>query len=607
VDGILHGRSGSGQSLFVEPSAIVELNNDLRSAGIEIEEEVLRILRELSSSVAAQAEELGRALRCHELLDLSVARAKLTRALDATRPELIEEPELELPSLGHPELLLRAHAGAADEKVIRNDVVLASPATGLVISGPNTGGKTVLLKAVGLACLMLKAGLPVAAGLGARMPLLDEVFADIGDEQSIALSLSTFSGHVANLIDLLDGVDRAGPGRSLVLLDELMAGTDPAEGSSLARALLERLVDRRSLVIATTHYGDLKTLAADDERYLNAGMEFDHETLRPSYRMRAGVPGASAALAVAERLGFPQRLVERARELVGRESLDAERLIRDLEEARIEADNQRAQAEAERAAAEALRERADARLAKLKDRDERHVREERQAFDEELRRLREAAARTTKELQQAPSLQAAQEAIKRLDEIKADSRAAARVAGGVPAGAVSADAPPPLSLLTPGVRVRSLSMDREGRVSGEPDSRSRVRVAFGAFSVQLPAEDLRLVAGGGEKRRPKPVPAPEPEGPREGAAGDVPFTPQTDRNTLDLRGRRVEEAQQALPEFLERASAAGAPCVVIIHGHGTGALRRALREDLPHEPRIQAFRPGGQGEGGDGVTIARLR
>lgn len=609
VAGILHGRSGSGHSLFVEPSAIVDLNNDLRAVGIEIDEEVQRILRELSAAVAREADSLRRSLEVHRRLDLAVARAKLARSLEAVRPEISSDGSLELPGLAHPELLLRGE----EEGVVRNDVVLAAPALGLVISGPNTGGKTVLLKAVGLACLMLKAGLPVAAGPGARLPLLRDVFADIGDEQSIARSLSTFSGHVANLVDLLAGCDEAGAGGALVLMDELMAGTDPGEGAALARALLEELVDRGIPCVLTTHHGELKTLAAEDERYLNAGMEFDHETLRPSYRMRAGVPGASAALAVAERLGFPAGLVARARRLVGSERVDAERLIRDLEEARIETDRLRDEAATERAEAQRLHAAAEDRLGRLRDRDERHVREERKAFDERVRGLREEAARLTRELQRAPSLKGAEEAIRRLDEIKREGRRSASEALG-PAGG-SEDEPLPPESLVPGRRVRSASLNKEGRVTEEPDQRGRVRVAFGAFSVQLPAADLRPPSGGsgpgGGRPRPRPAPAPAEPEPRapEGNAGtdEVPFTPQTDRNCLDLRGRRVEEALAELPGFLDRAAAAGAACVVIIHGHGTGALKRAVREELPREPRIQAFRPGGRGEGDDGVTVARLR
>ena len=609
VGGILHGRSGSGQSLFVEPSAIVDLNNDLRAVGIEIDEEIQRILRELSAAVAREAAALRRSLDAHRALDLAVARARLAKDLKAVRPEITADGAFDLPALGHPQLLLRAKE---EGEVVRNDLVLEPPVLGLVISGPNTGGKTVLLKALGLACLMLKAGLPVASGPGARLPLLRDVFADIGDEQSIALSLSTFSGHVANLMDVLAGCDEAGPGGALVLMDELMAGTDPAEGAALARALLERLVARRIACVVTTHYGELKTLAADDERYLNAGMEFDHETLRPSYRMRAGVPGASAALSVAERLGFPGALVERARSLVGTERVDAERLIRDLEEARLEADALRAQAAAEKAEAERLRDSAEARLDKLRDRDERFVREERRAFEQKVRELREEAARLTRELQQAPSLKGAEEAIRRLDELREQGRRTASSAiGPAPGGE---DEPLPLDSLAPGLRVRSVSLGKEGRVTEEPDHRGRVRVAFGAFSVQLPSADLRPAkAGGGsapgsarKRRPPEPEPAPRaPEG-HEGTEA-VPFTPQSDRNTLDLRGRRVEEALAELPGFLDRAGAAGVPCVVIIHGHGTGALRRALREALPQEPRIQAFRPGSRGEGGDGATVARLR
>lgn len=610
VPGILHGRSGSGHSLFIEPTELVELNNDLRAVGLDIEEECERILRELSARVARHAAELDASLAEHRAVDLAAARARLARDLGATTPETGRDVPLDLRDLAHPMLVLmrRAAAAGAGAPVVTNDVLLEPPALGIVVSGPNTGGKTVLLKAVGLACLMVRAGLPIACSAGSRVPFIDAILADIGDEQSIERSLSSFSGHVAVLRDILAACREVG-GDAIVLLDEIMAGTDPAEGGPLAEAVLEELSRLGARVVVTTHLGSLKAFAAASDVFVNAGMEFDEQSLRPTFRVRLGLPGASAAIMVAERLGLPEDLVARAKELAGTQQISVERLLRDLDAARVAADRARDEARTARSEAERGRAEWEVRLAAMARKDEQFVRRERAAFESDLAGLREQARDITRRLQGQPGLAASADAIRRLDEVRERARDAGRRALTPSGPAPPRPAPAPGIVLGPGARVRSVSMDRAGTVIDPPDARGRVRVAFGGITMAVAASDLAAAAGGAQPRatskarRSDPVEAPAAN---DVPSGGVPFTPQSPRNTCDLRGQRVDEALSALSSFLERAASSGERSVVIIHGHGTGALKLAVRGELRQEPRVSRLRPGGDGEGGDGVTVALL-
>lgn len=590
VPGILHGRSGSGHSLFIEPARIVELNNELQSASIDLEEEIARILRDLSLRVGAEHGALERALRAHRAVDLASARARLARDLGAAAP-VLTDGELAMEGLLHPRLLL-LRGPLQRATVVANDVALEARQRGIIVTGPNTGGKTVLLEALGLACLMARAGLFVACAEGSRVPWLEAVLADIGDEQSLERSLSSFSGHVAQLKDVLLACEQAG-GQALVLVDEIMAGTDPAEGAPLAEAVLEALAATGARVVVTTHLGSLKAFAARSGVFVNAGMEFDEATLRPTYRLTLGVPGASAALSIAERLGLPPRVVARARELAGAGHVSVEALLRDLEAARE--DTLRARELARRSSDEAsrLREELSRQLEQVRRRDEAFVSQERAAFEREMKALREEAASITRRLQQEPTHAAVADAVSRLDRMRAKGREASEAGGSAPA-------------LAPGARVRSKSLRQPGEIVDTPDSHGRVRVRFGAITMQLATDDLEPDATPSRAS----APAKRATGAARAAAppsdDDVPTTPQTPRNTADLRGMTVDEALSKVERTLERAGADGERCVVIIHGHGTGALKAAVRDALEREPLVAAFRAGRAGEGGDGVTVARL-
>ncbi|MEM7249609.1 MAG: Smr/MutS family protein [Acidobacteriota bacterium] len=615
VRGILHGRSQSGHSLFVEPEAVIELNNDLSTVALEIEEEKQRLLRELSSEVGARAEELTQSLDEHRHLDLAIARARLAEELGARRPVLQSEGplELELSGLGHPLLLLTMEPSA----VIRNDVELAPPLAGVVLSGPNAGGKTVLLKSIALACLMPAIGLPVVAEPGARVPWIESVVADIGDEQSIASSLSTFSAH---LVRVADALVLARESRCLVLLDELMVGTDPDEGSALAQAVIEQLVQGQGFFVVTTHLGRLKVFASQREELASGGMELDPETLESTYRLRLGIPGASAATSLAERMGLPEGVLTRTRELVGAEGLRLEALIAELDGAR--AATRMAQAEAEGLRDELARKTTelDERLAAVARADEELVGHERRRFEAELTQLREEAARITKELQAKPSLPAAQDAINRLKDLKVQARetqpaGASRAAGG------STGAPD----LRVGATVGSKSMGRDGEIIGGGGTRWKVR--FGHVTVQLASSDLTAPGGGrveeedaavpglGRKLRKRQRRAARAASAATGSAAVaegsdeevLAFVPQGDHNTCDLRGERVEAALAKMTSFLATCERGGQRQVIVIHGHGTGVLKQAVREELTHEARVSQFRAGGDGEGGDGVTVVALR
>ena len=584
VKGIVHDASGSGQTLFVEPLVAVELGNAWREAQAAVEEEIGRILDELSGLVGANATNLRETLDGLARFDLWAAKAKLAAELDAVRAETADRPEVVLLGARHPGL---------SGRVVPIDLRLGDGYTALVVTGPNTGGKTVTLRTLGLLALMHQSGLHVPAETGSRLPVFRDVFADIGDEQSIAQSLSTFSGHLRRIIAI---VAVAGPG-TLVLLDELGAGTDPTEGSALAQSLLEHFIRTGALVAATTHYAELKAYAHDTAAARNAAVEFDLETLSPTYRLTIGLPGGSQAFAIAERLGLPEPIVADARSRLTENQRAFEATlasIRATEGETAEAlDRARS---AETRATEALHAAAEERRRARRERDE-AVRAAREEADRIVATLRDEVAETRRRLERETITEPALDAGLARAEATLDR---------LPAPAASP--PEPDAEAVPrtwrvGERARSRSGGWEGRIAAIERGGRRATLESGGMRVMVDVTDLAAAAG--------PVAgsadaAGTASRGRTNAAALQLSRARTVASSLDLRGARVDDALEALGRYLDDASLAGLERATIVHGLGTGALRDAVRSTAGRHPLVRSVRAGERAEGGDGVTVLGL-
>ncbi|MGC9399205.1 MAG: endonuclease MutS2 [Anaerolineae bacterium] len=592
VEGVVHDRSSSGVTYFMEPLAVVELNNALRELRLAEEEEIRRLLAALSQQVRAVAEQLDTTVAALASLDLTFAKARYAEVLQATEPRLTAVPTSpQEPRQGnlHPGAVVRLpgarHPLLDPETVVPVDVELDEEVHVLVLTGPNTGGKTVTLKTVGLLTLMAQAGLHIPADEGAALTCFEAVYADIGDEQSIEQSLSTFSSHLGNILSFLEAADH----RALVLLDELGAGTDPAEGSALARALLEAFRERRCMAFVATHYPELKLYAHNTPGVRNASMEFDTETLAPTFRLAIGLPGRSNAFAIARRLGMPASIIREAEAMVSGEALRADEMLDDLHRLRVQAAQARdaaRQAEAEAAA----RERAlQARLAALDEEREEILRQAEAEARTELEALRKEVRDLRRRLQlgvpTAGSRRTLEEAETALEALEQQVEELAPT----PTRVQEAPAGPVKGTLQVGDSVRVRSWDVKGSVAAvEGDE---VEVQAGAMRTRVPLDDVELLSAHPEPEVPEPASAPQTSSPGM---------------ELDLRGMVVEEACRRLDRYLDDAAMATLPWVRIIHGKGTGALRRAVRELLHEHPLVTAYDSAAPRDGGEGVTIAQL-
>lgn len=588
IPGIVHDTSASGATLFIEPLAVIDLGNRWRELQSEEEHEIERILRELSGLVGEQAEDIQCTVEALARIDLAFAKAKYAYQLQARPPDLYRmDPtacgERRLPTAEEPYPrvpkpfidLKRARHPLLDPKtVVPIDVHVGEAFRILVITGPNTGGKTVTLKTVGLLAMMAQAGLHIPAAEGSALTPFSGIYADIGDEQSIEQSLSTFSAHLTNIIDILKHADA----RSLVLLDELGAGTDPVEGSALARAILKHLLEREITALVATHYSELKVFAYNTPGVKNASVEFDIETLSPTYHLTIGLPGRSNALLIAERLGLDPQIIADARSRISPAEHEVEDMLAEIRRDRAAAAAARAAAEEAQRQAEARARELEERLAQLEaerrevlNRARQQAREELEALRAELMRLKRQAVRS----------EAIEAALQRVDELETATE---------PLPPVRKPSAPKVEELRPGDRVYVASLRREGELIELGEEEAEVQV--GAFRITVPLEDL------------------EPRGRPEPMAQETPITVTTHRAPevsmeLDLRGLTVDEAAARLDKYLDDAYLAGLPWVRIIHGKGTGALRRYVRKMLEHHPLVAEFRPGEGHEGGDGVTIVK--
>jgi DNA mismatch repair protein MutS2 len=580
LKGIVHDQSASGATVFLEPLAVVELNNTWTESAIEEKREEERILDELSREVEARAEPLSESLAALARADLWLAKARLGGRMDGIRPTRVDDAA-ELLGARHP--LLGTEAVPIDLRVGERFGYRA-----LVVTGPNTGGKTVSLKTLGLLSLMHQAGLRVPAVEGSRLPVFRRVMADIGDEQSIAQSLSTFSSHLRNVIRF---VEAAGPD-TLVLLDEVGAGTDPAEGSALAMAIMTRLLDAGASVAATTHYAELKTFAETDPRVSNAAVEFDVTTLRPTFRLTIGLPGKSQAFAIAERLGLPPPILDDARRRLTAEHVSLEETLANIQ--RTERQRSEELARARREAESALEERERARSGVSRARHEAGeiLADARRAADELLRHAEREVAELRRELERQRGRGRAEAAVA-LEAL--GRRASAARAESAP---LVAESEPPDETPQPrvGLWARSRTLGSAGRIVEISGRTGRITLETDGPRVVVPGEDVEVLPEPSAEPAPRDVAADELR--RRAAARISP--------SLDLRGERVETALEQLDAYLDEALLAGLDQVAIIHGAGTGALRRAIRERLTDHPRIRSLRSGRRDEGGDGATVVEI-
>jgi DNA mismatch repair protein MutS2 len=605
VRGIVHGTSQSGQTLFIEPEEIVELNNRAKLAEADVQDEERRILVRFSGWVAEEAEAFDAALAAAETLDVIAAAAIIADDTVASEPIIDAAPRIGLLHARHPLMLL------AERRCVANDITVAAGAT-LLVSGPNAGGKTVALKTVGLAALMVRCGHHLTAESVSAMGWFPDVTTDIGDAQSLEHDLSTFSGHMVNLRDLLA---TAGSG-SLVLIDEIAVGTDPDQGAALAQAVLEALAARGVTAIITTHYERLKALGATDPRFANASVGFDLARLEPTFKLHLGAPGSSGALAVAQRMGIATGVVDRARDLMGAHVVKVDELLASVADQRRRIEEERAAllaeleaAEADRAAMRAQRDRSVARYEK----------QTRAAHTEALAALK-AARRDIDEIRRDVKLRAEAEAAT-AEDVKAATR---RLAGP---GSTIAKLEPQRQL-PPGTPARPdqlvagapVIIPRLGRVEVVallPDDRVEVRV--GSMRATVPISEVLMDSHRNARRAglgPKPEPA-EPSFPGgngnpsvqlvDGVPAGGKSGARTFDTTVDVRGNRVDDAVAQVDRFVDESLLAGRDAIFVIHGHGTGVLRQAIRTHLKTHQGIDKYRPGEQSEGGDGVTVAFLR
>ncbi|MGN7471316.1 endonuclease MutS2 [Brevibacillus sp. SAFN-007a] len=576
--GIVHDQSASGATLFIEPEVIVSMNNKLRELRLREEREIERILYVLTEQVAFAVEALVENIDALAELDFMFAKAQLAWSMKAVCPKLNDRGYLQLKKARHP-LIPR-------EVVVPVDVELGGEYQAIVVTGPNTGGKTVSLKTIGLLSLMAMSGLHIPAEEESEMTVFSSVFADIGDEQSIEQSLSTFSSHMTNIISILEKMDE----KSLVLFDELGAGTDPTEGAALAMAIIDHVIDSGARLVATTHYSELKAYAYERPEVINASVEFDVQTLRPTYRLLVGVPGRSNAFAIARRLGLPEAIIEVARGSISEEDNQVESMIASLERNRKSAEADRQAAAAARKEAEELR---------------RQLEEERARFAEEKNKLlerAEAEARIAVQL----AKEEAETIIRELREMRDEGveikehrliEAKKRLGNAVlelekekvkkPAKAVRA------TQIKVGDEVMVTSFGQKGTVL-EKVNNDEFLVQIGIMKMKVRREDMNVQNAMAQK----PQAAPYTSVKRRTASIKM---------DLDLRGYNVEDAIREIDQFLDDALLAGLHSVSIIHGHGTGVLRKGVHEYLRRHRNVKSFRLGGQGEGGVGATIVELK
>lgn len=584
VQGLIHDQSSTGSTLFIEPMAVVKLNNDLKELYAKEQEEIQAILADLSSQAASYVEEIRQDYRAMTDLDFIFARGALALSMQASRPVFNQEGRIRIREGRHPLLDPRT--------VVPITVSLGEDFTLLIITGPNTGGKTVSLKTVGLFTLMGQAGLHIPAGDRSELAVFYQVYADIGDEQSIEQSLSTFSSHMTNIVSFLKKVDE----QSLVLFDELGAGTDPTEGAALAIAILSYLHKRGIRTMATTHYSELKVYALSTEGVENACCEFDVESLRPTYRLLIGIPGKSNAFAISGKLGLPEFIIKDARKRLSEQDISFEDLLTDLETSRRTIEQERAEIQAYRKETEALKAQAQQRQEKLEEQRNRIIREANEKANAILREAKEVADETIrnfhkfgKENISAAEMEKEREHLRQ--KIKTTQADAAVKAAKQKKKYKASD-------FKLGESVKVLSMNLTGTIHSLPDSKGNVTVQMGILRSQVNISDLEIIE--------EPVPYAAKKFSRTSKSSMKMGKSLSVSPEINLLGKTVDEAVAELDKYLDDALLSHLNTVRVVHGKGTGALRKGIHEYLRRQKHVKSYRLAEFGEGDAGVTIVEL-
>ena len=580
VPGLVHDQSSTGATLFVEPMAVVELGNELKQWTAKEREEIERILAELSAQVGAQSDMISLNISILADLDFIFAKGQLSRDMNGILPHMNNEGRLRLVKARHP-LISR-------DTVVPCDLWMGEDFTTLIVTGPNTGGKTVTLKTVGLLTLMAQSGLHVPANLGTTLSVFDQVYADIGDEQSIEQSLSTFSSHMTNIVEIMREVT----GRDLVLFDELGAGTDPTEGAALAQTILDTLLKRQVRTLATTHYSELKAYALSTPGVENASVEFDVATLKPTYRLSIGVPGKSNAFEISRRLGLGEEIIKEAKKLLSANDVRFEDVIAGAEYQRQVAEKEREIAEQARAETVRLRNEAEALYREM---ELRRQNSERKA-KEEGRRIVENARREAEDVITQLKKMKKEGAAGREAEVNALRQRMQQSLDGLSEGLLEKNptlAPPPKDL-KPGDLVDIIHLGTRGTVLSKPDAKGEVQLQAGIMKLKANISQLRLVE---QKQPPKK---------KSTVMVHSQSASRTVRMECDVRGMALDEALIEVEHYLDEAVMAGMNEVAIVHGKGTGTLRAGIQKHLKTYPHVKSFRLGQYGEGETGVTIVTL-
>lgn len=584
VSGIIHDQSSSGATLFIEPMSIVEMNNELRKLKLDEQEEIERILSELTKLVGEVAGDILSNQVILGKLDFAFAKGKLSLSMKAIEPILNEEKNINIKNGRHPLL--------DTDKVVPNNIYLGEDFDTLVITGPNTGGKTVTIKTIGLFALMTQSGLHIPADYGSSMCVYDNIFADIGDEQSIEQSLSTFSSHMTKIVGILNEVTSD----SLVIFDELGAGTDPVEGAALAIAILEDVNMAGAKCIATTHYSELKNYALTKDRVENAAVEFDVNTLSPTYKLLIGVPGKSNAFEISRKLGLRDDIIDRAKEFINTDNIELEDVLQNVEKNRIKIEQEKEEAEKLKKEIEEVKAEYDRKLEKLSISKEKMMEKARAEAFSITRQAKEEADNILKELRNMEMEMASKEKNKKIEALRKElANSMGNLQPSVKSMIVPKVSNKEIRDLKAGDEVKVITLNQEGTVVSVDKKKKEAVVQMGIMKMTLPFKALQIA-----QKEKKSIVTKSTRKIISSKSGSV-------KSEVDLRGMNLEEAIVEVDKYLDDACVAGLEIVTIIHGVGTGVLKKGLQDVLKKNKHVKSQRPGQYGEGGMGVTIVEIR